>query len=534
VSIWGDDAPLGAFARRQREEETQDAPREPGPGPRPARSEPPPAAPGRRPAGAPAAAPAATTDGSTEAQPAPPRPGSRERPLSVSQTVRAARHVLEQRIGTVWIEGETVSVSRHSSGHVYFCLRDQNSQIRAVVWRSDAQRLRFRIEEGQSLRCRGQLSIYDRDGKFQLYVQYAEPAGLGAEALALEQLKRKLAAEGLFDPARKRPLPTLPRRIGVVTSKNGAAVRDVIRAVQRRFPVPILVADTPVQGSDAPMRIARAIHDICRTDVDVVIVGRGGGATSDLAAFNDERVVRAVAACRVPIISAVGHEVDISLTDLAADHRAATPTAAGEMAVPVLADLATQLEKEERRLHREMSLALQDARQELDALLGAGRVALHRAVHLRRHALGELRTRLESRHPRAQLWAHRAAVRDLEGRLRTVAGRRLDSAGRELAALENRMHPAVRRRLDAAHRELASLAAGLRTMSPLQVLERGYALAVDPRGAVITASDQLAVGEPVTVRLARGALDCRVERVHPPRISDTQATSEPAGAEDVE
>jgi exodeoxyribonuclease VII large subunit len=467
----------------------------------------------------------------------------------VSQTVRAARNVLEQRIGTVWIEGETVSLSRHSSGHVYFCLKDQNSQIRAVIWRSDAQRLRFRIEEGQSLRCRGHLSIYDRDGKFQVYVQYAEPAGLGAEALALEQLKRKLADEGLFDPARKRPLPALPRRIGVVTSQNGAAVQDIIRAVQRRFPVPILVADTPVQGSDAPVRIARAIHDICRTDVDVVIVGRGGGATSDLAAFNDERVVRAVAACSVPIISAVGHEVDISLTDLAADHRAATPTAAGEMAVPVLADLAAVLEKEERRLHREMRLALQDARQELDSLLGAGHVALHRAVTVRRHALAELRTRLESRHPRAQLWANRGAVRELEGRLLTVAGRRLDGAGRELVSLENRLQPAVRRRLDgagrelvslenrlqpavrrrldAAGRELASLAAGLRTMSPLQVLERGYALAVGPRG-VVTASDQLAVGEPVTVRLARGALDCRVERSHAPApISDIEPSSGP-------
>ena len=527
MSIWGDDAPLGAFARRQREDETPGAPRETEQRPEP------PGAPGRRPEQTAERTPAATADGHAGATQPAPRPGSHERPLSVSQTVRWARKVLEERIGTVWIEGETVSLSRHSSGHVYFCLKDQNSQIRAVIWRSDAQRLRFRIDEGQRLRCRGHLSIYDRDGKFQLYVQYAEPAGLGAEALALEQLKRKLAAEGLFDAARKRALPPLPRRIGVVTSKNGAAVRDIIRAVQRRFPVPILVADTPVQGSDAPVRIARAIQDICHTDVDVVIVGRGGGATNDLAAFNDERVVRAVAACRVPIISAVGHEVDISLTDLAADHRAATPTAAGEMAVPVLADLAAVLEKEERRLHREMSLALQDARQELDSLLGAGHVALHRTVTTRRHALAELRTRLESRHPRAQLWAHRGAVRELEGRLLTMTGRRVDGAGRELAALENRLQPAVRRRLDRAGRELASLAAGLRTMSPLQVLERGYALAVGPRG-VVTASDQIAVGEPVTVRLARGTLDCRVEGAHAARISDDAAADDTAGSDDVE
>jgi exodeoxyribonuclease VII large subunit len=459
-----------------------------------------------------------------------PQPGSKQRPLSVAQVVRAARNVLEQRLGLVWVEGEVVSLSRHSSGHVYFCLKDQNSQLRAVLWRADAQQLRFRIEEGQRLLCRGQPSIYDRDGKFQFYVKYAEPAGLGAEALALEQLKRKLAAEGLFDPARKRPLPALPRRIGVVTSKSGAAVRDIIRAVQRRFPVPILIADTPVQGSDAPLRIVHGIRAICATDVDVVIVGRGGGASSDLAAFNDERVVRAVAACRVPIISAVGHEIDVSLTDLAADHRAATPTAAGEMAVPVLADLAALLEKEERRLHREMRLALEDARQELDSLLGAGHAALHRAVTTRRHALAEMRTRLEARHPRARLLGHRNALQELETRMHVLARRRLDTSGRELALTESRVHPALRRRLDVAHRDLAQLAAGLRTMSPLQVLERGYALATGPRG-VITAAEQVAVGEPVRVRLARGAIDCRVERVDAPAAASTAA--DPGHADEI-
>lgn len=474
MSSWGDDAPLGAFAQRRREEEARRAPGQ-------------------------AAGPRAGDDpAAQEAQ-----PGSRQRPLSVTQIVRASRTVLEQRIGTVWVEGETASLSRPSSGHMYFCLKDQRSLLRAVMWRSDAQRLRFRIEEGQVLRCRGQLSIYERDGKFQLYVQYAEPAGLGAEALALEQLKRKLAAEGLFDPARKRRLPALPRRIGVVTSRSGAAVRDIIRAVQRRFPVPILVADTAVQGSDAPVRIARAIEDISRTDVDVVIVGRGGGAASDLAAFNDERVVRAVAACPVPTISAVGHEIDVSLTDLAADHRAATPTAAGEMAVPVLGDLAALLEKEERRLHREMLLAIQDGRQDLDRLLEVSRSALQRGLVARRHVLADLRTRLESRHPRAQLVTHRAALQELESRVDTGARRRLDVAGRELALL----------------------AARLRSLSPLQVLERGYALAVGPSG-VVTASEQVAAGDPVSVRLARGALDCRVERVHPPAAA---APGAPAG-----
>ncbi|ACY19271.1 exodeoxyribonuclease VII, large subunit [Haliangium ochraceum DSM 14365] len=443
------------------------------------------------------------------------RPGSRERPLSVSQTVGAAGRVLQQRIGTVWIEGEIASLSRPSSGHLYFSLKDQRSQMRAVMWRSAAQRLRFRIEDGQTLRCHGELGIYERDGKFQFYAKYAEPAGLGAEALALEQLKRKLAAEGLFDEARKRPLPPLPRRIGLVTSKSGAAVRDVIRAVQRRFPVPILVADAVVQGREAPARIVRALRAIAQTDVDLVIVGRGGGAASDLAAFNDEQVVRAVAACPVPVISAVGHEIDMSLTDLAADRRAATPTAAGEMAVPVLADLAALLVEEERRLHRELSLLLQDYRQELDQLARSADAAWSRTTAARRRALGELRTRLEMRHPRAQLVAHRGVLSELENRMHVAEQRRRERARRELEQLSERVHTAGRQRLDGAGRDFALLVARLRAMSPLQVLERGYALAVGPAG-VVTDAAQLAPGDALQVRLARGELDCRVESVHPP------------------
>src|SRR5690606_30561653 len=345
----------------------------------------------------------ATTGESAGVSPAP-RPGSRDRPLRVSQLVRGTNRLLDDRIGSIWVEGEVESVSRPSSGHVYFCLKDAGAQLRAVMWRSDAQRLAFRIESGQSLRCRGRLAICERAGKSQMYVQAAEPAGLGADALALEQLKARLQAEGLFSAERKRALPLLPRRIGVVTSKSGAAVRDVIRAVQRRFPVPILVADARVQGPSAPASIARALTAICRVDdVDVVIVGRGGGSAGDLAAFNDERVVRAVAGCPVPVISAVGHEVDLSLTDLAADQRAATPTMAGEMAVPVLAELSRRLTLEERRLARELEHRLRVARQELDHLDTRARHLSARALGDRRRALAETRHALEALHPRARL-----------------------------------------------------------------------------------------------------------------------------------
>ena len=424
-----------------------------------------------------------------------PRPGSRQRPLRVSQLVRGANHVLDHRIGTIWVEGEVESVSRASSGHLYFCLKDQRSQLKAVLWRADAARLRFTIENGQSLLCRGRLGVYDRDGKLQLYVDAAEPAGLGAEALAFEQLKARLAAEGLFSAERKRPLPLVPRRIGVVTSKSGAAVRDVIRAVERRFPVPILIADARVQGPNAPPAIARAIAAVARAGVDVVIVGRGGGSAGDLAAFNDERVVRAVVACPVPVISAVGHEIDLSLTDLAADRRAATPTMAGEMAVPVLAELSKRLALEERRLRRELDHRLRVARQELDHLAARAHHRMQGGLEGRRRRLAEAGQSLEALHPRARLVAHRARLEELAARAQAAVRRRLHDGARQFGALGGR--------LDA--------------LSPLRVLERGYAIALGGEAGdhVVCDASEVAPGAPLKVRLHRGALACRVENVEP-------------------
>lgn len=435
------------------------------------------------------------------------RPGDRDQPMTVSQAVGVARRVVERHIGALWIEGETTSVTRASSGHVYFALKDRISQLRAVMWRSDAQRLRFRMEDGQVLRCRGQMTIYERDGKFQLMVNYAEPAGLGADALALEQLKRKLAEEGLFDRARKRPLPLLPRRIGVVTSKSGAAVRDIIRTVHRRFPVPILVADASVQGANAPREIALAIGALSRTDVDIIIVGRGGGSASDLAAFNQEIVVRAIASCPIPTISAVGHEVDVSLADLAADARAATPTAAGEMAVPVLADLAHTLHKEQARLRREMDIRIHNARQEIDGLSAhAGRCVTARLARERRE-LNDIRSRLQACHPQARLVAHRSELKDLVARADALMRGRLDSAGRAFAPLVARLD----------------------SLSPLRVLERGYALATSA-GHVITDAADVAVGDTLEVRVARGEIACRVEATRPepapPAAGDDHDTDE--------
>ncbi len=416
--------------------------------------------------------------------------GARDQPLSVTQAVRRAMNALEA-LGAFWIEGEVTSLSRAASGHLYFGLRDDRTQLRAVMWRSDVQRLAFSPEDGMRLRCRGRPGIYDRDGTFQFYVQAAEPAGVGSDALALAALRKKLAAEGLFSAERKRILPTLPRRIGVVTSKTGAAIRDIIRAVQRRFPVPLLVVDTVVQGSCAPTQIVAALRSIARTDVDVVIVGRGGGSAGDLSAFNAEEVVREVAGFPIPIISAVGHEVDVSLTDLAADCRAATPTMAGEMAVPVLVDLASNLEKQNRRLHREIGFYLRQSRHDLERVRGRLEDQLKDTLVRRRSLIQQWQHRLQMQHPQTRLISDRAKL--------TAAVTRLDSN--------------IRSRLANSGNRLAVLGSRLDALSPLRVLNRGYAVATQNR-RVISRADSLTIGDSLLLRLSSGSVDCTVQKIH--------------------
>ena len=428
------------------------------------------------------------------------RLGDRQSPLSVTQVVRRASRALDN-LGSAWVEGEVVSVSRPTSGHIYFSLRDDSTSLRAVLWRSEVKRLGFDMEEGLKLRCRGRSSIYDRDGTFQFYVQAAEPAGLGRDALALAALRKKLQQEGLFDASRKRRLPVLPRRIGVVTSKSGAAVRDIIHAVQRRFPVPILVSDTSVQGESAPSQIIRALQAISRTDVDVVIIGRGGGSAGDLAAFNDEGVVRAVAAMPIAVVSAVGHEIDLSLTDLAADQRAATPTMAGEMVVPVWTDLAADLDKIRRRLQREVGFYIHQARHDLDRISEAARQQVFAEIVQRRKLLNQWQKHMQDRHPRVRLVTDRAQLDTLSARL------------------ENKIRDVCASRLN----QLALLGSRLDALSPLKVLRRGYAVAMS-QGKVVVAANSLSTGDSVTVRVCEGHFDCTVVSVHPQKepVNDYQ------------
>ncbi len=427
--------------------------------------------------------------------------------------VRLAARVLDG-LGLVWLEGEVTQVSQPASGHLYFALRDRDSVLSAIMWGRDVSRMRFRIEAGQRLRVRGRLGVYERDGKMQLYADFAEPAGLGAEAIALEQLKARLAAEGVFAAERKRPLPRFPRRIGVVTSKTGAAVHDIIRTVQRRLPTPILIADAAVQGPTAPNQIVMGLAMVVRAGVDVVIVGRGGGSATDLTAFNHERVVRTIARCPVPVISAVGHEVDLSLADLAADARASTPTAAAELAVPDGAALADQLRKQRRRLDREIRHRMDRSRQDLDHQTMALHARGERALAVTRAELHALSHRLTGLHPRKRIFARGAVLAELARRLTGVhPAARLARARHELDALVARRDAAMRRHLEVRRGQLGELGAGMAALSPLAVLERGFAMVVQRDGAIVRSAAQVRRGEPLWIRLASGGLSVIVEDI---------------------
>ncbi len=400
------------------------------------------------------------------------RPGERGRPLGVAALVRAASRLLEERIGVVWVEGEISTLRAPTSGHVYFVLKEGRAQVPALMWRSTAVRLGFRLEEGKRFLVRGKLAVYPEQGKVQLYVDAAEPAGLGAAALRLAELKGRLAAEGFFDAAKKRTLPRFPRRIAVVTSPTGAAIRDILRTLERRYPTPVVIAPCQVQGPMAPADIAWSIRRAARLRrVDVIIVGRGGGSAEDLGAFNEEAVVRAIAASPVPVISAVGHEIDVTLADLAADARAATPTAAGEMAAPERAFLVDELRAREQRLVR----------------------AAHHAAAALRARLAAVDARLQARDPRARLAADRGRLAALEARFQR----------RARALLVDRQHA------------WADVAARLDALSPLKVLDRGYAIVRAEDGAVVASVAGAAPGLPLRVRLADGELGVTVTDVRP-------------------
>jgi exodeoxyribonuclease VII large subunit len=433
--------------------------------------------------------------------------------LGVAELVRRARQALETRFADVRVEGEVSGSKRSANNHLYFTLKDAEAQLDCVMYAREARSLKFRLADGQLVRCRGKLTIYEGRGRFQLQVSAIEPAGAGALAAAFEALKQKLLAEGLFASERKRPLPFLPRRIGVVTSRQGAVLRDIVRVAHRRYPVPILLAPTPVQGEGAAASIAAALLALCRVpDVDVIIIARGGGSLEDLWAFNDEGLARTIAACPLPTISAVGHETDFTIADFVADVRAPTPSAAAELAVPVAAELLAEVQVLAGRLGRGLlgqvgsrRLALErlaaqlgdprrlvdERRQGLDELADRAGRALTSAIGRRRRDLQAAEGRLLRAHPRHRIADQRTALGLLE--------RRLGQAGTLLLGQRRRAFDALATKLDA--------------LSPLKILERGYSLARGPDGAVLASRQGLAPGDQVTVTLRDGDLRTRIEEI---------------------
>jgi exodeoxyribonuclease VII large subunit len=391
--------------------------------------------------------------------------------LTVSELTLLIKGTLESQFHGLWVSGEITEISRPHSGHIYFTLKDSQAQIRGVIWRSAAARIRFALEEGQEVLCQGDLDVYPPRGSYQLNVRQVEPRGAGALQLAFQQLLKRLTAEGFFEPSRKRPLPRFPRHVGFVTSPTGAAIRDFLEVAARRYSgVAISVFPARVQGEGAAAEIVRGIElaNRVRPALDVLVVGRGGGSIEDLWCFNEEPVVRAIAASRVPVVSAVGHEIDVTLADLAADVRALTPSEAAERVIPSAEELTARLRQFERRM--------------VASLRG-------RAAAARRYLEQIAKSRV-LRDPRVLLYDR---------------ARRLDE-------LEARATRAIERKVESTRQELSAAAAQLEALSPLGVLARGYSVTHDERtGAVVRDAGNLSAGDLVRTRLAQGSFTSRVE-----------------------
>ncbi len=447
-----------------------------------------------------------------------PEPVERRQVYSVSELTRDLKLHIEREFYDVWVAGEISNFKQPSSGHLYFTLKDNRTQLPAVMFRSDRRRLRFRPGDGLAVTARGRITLYEPRGSYQLQVEWMEPRGKGALQLAFEQLKEKLKKEGLFDPERKKSLPLLPRRIGIVTSSTGAAVRDICRILHRRFPnLEVVLYPAQVQGDLAAFEIAKGIQVLNRLGgFDALIVGRGGGSLEDLWPFNEESVARSIAASRIPIISAVGHEVDFTIADFVADVRAPTPSAAAEMVVTRKDQFTERVEGFRSRSAQAIQHRMRALRSEVERLAG------HQAFLAVRHLLAMASQQLDDATSRATALGEKRR-RDARSRLDGLFGRleafRLDrqiaESKAKLAHLASRLDAGEKARLAVAYQALSSRAAQLEALSPLAVLGRGYSLAWDGKGTLLRDSALVNPGDQVRLTLHRGELDCRVERVRP-------------------
>lgn len=458
-----------------------------------------------------------------------PQTGSVRRVFTISELTGAIRTLLESTYPQIWVEGEISNARVWNTGHLYFTLKDKGAQLKGVMFRSGVRYLRFTPENGQHVLVRGRLGVYDPKGEYQIVCEHMEPHGVGARQLAYEQLRQRLAHEGLFETSRKRPLPTLPRKIGVVTSLDGAAIRDILKVLNRRWPnAHVVIGPTRVQGSGSPTEIARAFTRLAKVDgIDVIIVARGGGSVEDLWSFNDEEVARAVASASVPVISAIGHESDHTICDFVADVRAPTPSAAAELVVTRHDDFTAHIYRAEERLTAAMRAGLQARRDlihRIDRRPGlAGWPA--RLVLKSRHA-SEVSHRL-SQATQTALVARTKRVRALEHRLdASNVGRRLSRVQTQLAAIRIRLGQAANQHRDGAVARLAATSARLGALSPLAVLARGYAVCWNrERTAVVRTADDVNAGDVVRVTLQKGELECEVKgRMSSPKNAQGKLT----------
>ena len=398
---------------------------------------------------------------------------------SVSQITDLLKRLIEQQpqFQNVWVRGQVSNCSRPGSGHIYFTLKDEKDQISCVIWRSSAVRLRFLPRDGEEVLAEGKIGVYGPHGKYQITVSTVEPIGIGALQRALEELKQQLAEEGLFDPVHKKPLPKFPRKIGVVTSATGAAFQDICQQLYKRYPLAeVLLYPTLVQGDGAVDGIVQAIEVMNgRDDIDVLIVGRGGGSIEDLWAFNEELVARAIFASTIPVVSAVGHETDFTISDMVADHRSPTPSAAIEHIVPDQAELFGQLNGLDTWLRRIIAERLQSYKTRLQAF------ETQISPTRRKDAIYQLYQRVDT----------------LEAACRTTVERRRTDGERDLQALAQRLN----------------------ALSPLATLKRGYSISRKMDGKVLTATEQVSVGDRIEIQLSDGHLTCRVEER---QLSDTE------------
>lgn len=437
--------------------------------------------------------------------------------FTVTRLNSAVRMILEQDLGLVWLTGELSNLAMPSSGHWYFSLKDISAQVRCAMFKGNNRRVPFRPQDGMQVLVQARVSLYEPRGDYQLIIESMQPAGDGMLALRFEELKRRLDAEGLFDEGRKRPLPREPRAVGLVTSATGAALHDMLTVLERRAPdLPVFIYPTQVQGSAATAQIVAAITLANRrAEVDVLIVGRGGGSLEDLWCFNEEVVARAIAGSAIPVVSAVGHEVDVTISDFAADLRAPTPSAAAELVAP------DRSARAQRLLHLKQRLVQAISRRQTAAS----------------HQFALLQKRLDHQDPKRQLEQQSQRLDELSGRLQQLLNLRLHQGERRLANLElrlqarspstllaagkrrhqlaeERLHSLMNKRQDLAAHRLAMLSARLDGVSPLATLGRGYSITRTPSGEVISRAAQVSPGQQLVTTLAEGELRVRVEEVH--------------------